>query len=121
MPACLPIRRRVTGAARWPIGVALTSWRYIWRTVPLHRSEERGDPDADAPPPLPSEVALDEVQPPEDGHGPLFHRLYRTRIRETTMTPEAVLARVAADPDCVAPTEFASFKKVHGNEGEMRV
>ena len=121
MPSRLPLRRRVAGAARWPIGVGLTSWRYIWRTVPLHRLEERGDPDADAPPPLPSEVSLDEVQRADDGHGPLFHRVYRTRIRETTMTPEAVLGRVAADPDCVAPTEFASFKKVQGDDGEMRV
>jgi Domain of unknown function (DUF1990) len=121
MPARLPLRRRLTGAARWPLGVALTSWRYIWRTVPLHRLEERGDPEADAPPPLPSTVALHEVQRPDDGHGPLFHRRYRTRIRETAMTPEAVIARVAADPDCVAPTEFASFQKVRGEEGEMRV
>jgi hypothetical protein len=121
MPARLPLRRRLAGAARWPLGVALTSWRYIWRTVPLHRLEERGDPEADAPPPLPSAVALDEVQRPDDGHGPLFHRRYRTRIRETAMTPEAVIARVAADPDCVAPTEFASFQKVRGEEDEMQV
>jgi Domain of unknown function (DUF1990) len=121
MPVRLPVRRRLAGAARWPVGVALTSWRYIWRTVPMHRLEERGDLAADAPPPLPSEVALDEVQRPDDGHGPLFHRVYRTRIRETTMTPETVVEHVAADPDSVAPTEFASFKKVRGEEGEMRV
>jgi Domain of unknown function (DUF1990) len=121
MPARLPLRRRLTGAARWPVGVALTSWRYIWRTVPLHRLEERGDPTADAPPPLPASVALDEVQLPDDGYGTLFHRVYRTRIRETAMTPEAVIERIAANPDCVAPTEFASFQKVRGDEGEMRV
>src|SRR3954454_4331828 len=121
MPSLRPRRRRLAGVARWPVGVALTSWRYIWRTVPLHRLEERGDPAADAPPPLPPSVALDEVQRPDDGHGALFHRVYRTRIRETAMTPEAVLARVAADPDCVAPTEFASFQKVGGKRGEMRV
>jgi hypothetical protein len=89
--------------------------------VPMHRLEERGDLSADAPPPLPAAVALDEVQRPEDGDGPLFHRVYRTRIRATPMTPEAVIARVAADPDCVAPTEFASFQKVRGEDGEMRV
>jgi hypothetical protein len=121
MPARLPLRRRLAGAARWPVGVALTSWRYLWRTVPLHRLEERGDPAADAPPPLPPAVALDEVQRPDDGHGPLFHRVYRTRIRDTQMAPEAVIGRVAADPDCVAPTEFASFQKVRGEDGEMRV
>jgi hypothetical protein len=121
MPSRLPRRRRLAGAARWPVGVALTSWRYIWRTVPLHRLEERGDSSVDAPPPLPLSVTLGEVQRPDDGHGALFHRVYRTRIRETAMTPEAVIARVAADPDCVAPTEFASFQKVRGQDGEMRV
>jgi hypothetical protein len=120
MPARLPLRRRLAGAARWPVGVALTSWRYLWRTVPLHRLEERGDPAVDAPPPLPPAVALDDVQRPDDGHGPLFHRVYRTRIRDTEMTPEAVIGRVAADPDCVAPSEFASFQKVRGEDGEMR-
>src|ERR1044072_6004896 len=121
MPTRLPVRRRLAGAARWPVGVALTSWRYIWRTVPLHRLEERGDPASDEPPGLPDSVPLDEIQRPDDGHGPLFHRVYRTRIRETAMTPDAVVGRVAADPDCVAPTEFASFKKVRGEDGEMRV
>jgi hypothetical protein len=121
MPARLPIRRRVAGAARWPVGVALTSWRYLWRTVPLHRLEERGDAESDAPPGLPASVPRDEIQLPDDGHGPLFHRVYRTRIRETAMAPADVIARVAADPDCVAPTEFASFKKVRGEERDMRV
>ena len=121
MPARLPLRRRLAGAARWPVGVVLTSWRYLWRTVPLHRSEEHGDAIADAPPPLPSSVAPDEIQRPEDGHGPLFHRLYRTRIRGTAMAPDEVIARVAADPDGVAPAEFASFQKVRGQGGEMLV
>jgi hypothetical protein len=101
--------------------VLLTSWRYVWRTVPLHRLEEPGDIATDAPPPLPTSVALAEVQHPDDGHGPLFHRVYRTRIRQTALAPADVIARVAADPDLVAPTEFASFQKVHGEHGEMRV
>jgi hypothetical protein len=29
-------------AARWPLGLAVVSWRYLWRTTPLHRSEEPG-------------------------------------------------------------------------------
>ncbi|MGO9216263.1 MAG: DUF1990 family protein [Streptosporangiaceae bacterium] len=28
---------------RWPLGLALVSWRYMWRTTPLHRSEETGN------------------------------------------------------------------------------
>src|SRR4051794_41025659 len=118
MPVRLPLRRRLAGTARWPVGVALTSWRYLWRTAPLHRLEELGNAEADAPPPLPSSLAPDEIQRPDEGHGPLFHRVYRTRIRDAAMTHEEVIARVAADPDCVAPTEFASFQKVRGEGGE---
>jgi len=121
MPRRLPLRRRLSTAVSWPWGVGLTSWRYLWRTVPLHRSEVDGDPDQDAPPPLPEGVSHEEVQDAGDGHGALFHRRYRTRIRETDMTPEALIARIAADPDCVAPTEFARFIKLAGEPGDMRV
>jgi len=113
--------RRLTTATRWPVGVTLTSWRYLWRTTPMHRTEEEGDPGADAPPPLPGGVSLEEVQGPGDGAGPLFHRRYRTRIRETGHTPESLIALVTENLDRVAPREFASFQKVGGDEGEMRV
>jgi hypothetical protein len=113
--------RRLTTAARWPVGVGLTSWRYLWRTTPMHRSEEAGDPTADAPPRIPGGVTLDEVQAPDHGAGPLFHRRYRTRIRDTDHTPESIIGMVAEDIDRVAPTEFASFQKVQGEAGEMRV
>jgi hypothetical protein len=120
MPRKLPLARRLSSAARWPVGVTLTSWRYLWRTVPMHRTEEQGDEMADCPPPLPAGIELDDVQVPDDGAGPLFHRRYRARVRESQLGPEALIARVAADPDCVAPTEFASFVKLHGEPGEMR-
>src|SRR3954465_12621105 len=90
--------RRLTTATRWPVGIALTSWNYMWRTTPLHRSEEitgeAPDPPplprreevpggAPAPPPPPADVDREELQPPADGAGPYFHRVFRTRIRET--------------------------------------
>jgi uncharacterized protein DUF1990 len=121
MPSRLPLRRRLAGIARWPLGVGLTSWRYLWRTVPLHRLEEAGDPRADAPPPLPPGVSVADVQWPEEGRGPLFHRRYRTRIRGAAMTPEALIARVADDPSSVSPGEFARFQKVRGPEDAMRI
>jgi uncharacterized protein (UPF0548 family) len=121
MPRSLPLHRRVTTATRWPVGVALTSWRYLWRTVPLHRSEVAGDPGTDAPPPLPAGLERDDVQRPENGTGPLFHRRYRTRIRGSALTPQELVDRLAADPDRAAPTEFPSFVKLDGEPGEMRV
>ena len=118
MPRRPSLPRRLRTAARWPLGVALTSWRYMWRTTPFHRSEVEGSLPEDAPPPLrPGE----ELQPPEAGVGPLFHRVYRTRIRDSSLSPERVIAEMTSDLDRVAPTEFASFNKVLGREGAMAV
>ena len=55
-----------------------------------------------------------------DGAGPLFHRLYRARIRDPEISPESLMARLQQDPDRGAPTEFATFKKSKGDEGCMR-
>ena len=34
--------RRVVTSARWPAGIALTAWSYMWRTTPIHRRELDG-------------------------------------------------------------------------------
>ena len=91
----------------------------MWRTTPLHRSEGGGDLPADGPPPFPAGVCADEVQPASAGVGPLFHRIYRARIREARMGPDELVERMTADLDRVAPSEFASFNKVLGAEGDM--
>jgi Domain of unknown function (DUF1990) len=111
--------RRLATAARWPVGIALTSWQYMWRTTPMHRVEVAGSIADDSPPPLPQGVPHDEVQLPEHGAGPLFHRRYRVRIRDSRYTPEELMAFVSGAPDRVAPTEFASFQKVFGEDGRM--
>jgi hypothetical protein len=90
----------------------------MWRTTPFHRSEVEGSLPGDGPPPLPPG---EELQPPEAGAGPLFHRVYRARIRDSSLSPERVIAEMTSDPDRVAPTEFASFNKVLGPEGRMTV
>jgi Domain of unknown function (DUF1990) len=113
--------RRLTTATRWPLGVTLTSWRYFWRTVPLHRTEEEGDSATDLPPPLPDGVSHEEIQSVQDGTGPLFHRRYRTRISDTELSPAELVDIVSSGPDWAAPTEFASFQKVKGEDGAMRV
>src|SRR3954453_3675637 len=79
--------RRLATAARWPIGVGLTSWAYMWRTTPFHRREEAGALADDAPPALPSGVSGGEVQPADDGAGPLFHRRYAALVRAPRVTP----------------------------------
>jgi Domain of unknown function (DUF1990) len=112
---------RLATAARWPVGVTLTSWRYMWRTTPMRRAEVEGSAEEDAAPALPHGVSTDELQGTRDGSGPLLHRTYRVRIRDAQLSPEELVARIAADPDRVAPREFASFHKVAGEKGSLRV
>lgn len=121
MPRRPSFARRLGTASRWPVGIALTSWRYMWRTTPLHRSEVEGSLPDDAPPELPAKPSREEVQHPPEGAGPLFHRTYRARIREARVGPEELIATITEDPDRVAPTEFASFTKVLGEAGSMAV
>jgi uncharacterized protein (UPF0548 family) len=80
-----------------------------------------GTPGQDSPPPLPSDVDMAEVQTLEDGVGPVVHRLYRVRVRMAQVDPEELIERVTADLDAVAPSEFASFQKLHGDEGALAV
>ena len=115
------LTRRLTTAARWPVGVALTSWRYLWRTTPLHRDEAEGSWPEDAPPPLPDGVDRDDVQWLGDGAGPHFHRHYSVRIEGTDVTPEELAERVMRNPDRAAPSEFATFQKLRGEDGTLRV
>ena len=70
MPRRQTLFRRLTTATRWPVGVGLTSWRYLWRTTPLYRREEEGSWSEDAPPPLPDGVSHEEVQRVGDGAPP---------------------------------------------------
>jgi hypothetical protein len=109
----LPISRRLSTAVRFPLGIALTSWNYMWRTTPMHRREEAGTA-ADLPPALPDERIDEDVQRLADGVGPLFHRLYRARIRDARLTPDELIGRLTADPNRASPTELARFIPAHG-------
>jgi hypothetical protein len=115
------LTRRLTTAARWPVGVSLTSWRYMWRTTPLYRDEVEGSWPEDAPPPLPDAVDREDVQWLRHGSGPHFHRQYSVRIEGAGLSAEELVERVMADPDRAAPSEFATFQKLHGDEGELHV
>ncbi len=116
-----PSTKRLATAARWPVGVALTSWRYMWRITPVHRWEEVGTRGEDGPPDLPASMDPKHVQHPEDGNGPLVHRVYRTRIGGARMSAEALVARLGGDLDRVAPSEFATFQKVRGEKDRLAV
>ena len=118
MPRRQPIVRRWLTAASWPLGIALTSWDYMWRSTPMHRSE------ADVPAPsggsalleFPDGVSDAEVLGEADGHGPLFHRCYRTEIRDAEVGPEELMSALRSNLNKAAPTGFARFHKLLGGQ-----
>jgi hypothetical protein len=115
------LSRRLATAARWPLGIALTSWRYMWRTTPMRRSEEPGSAEADSPPAVPERVSREELQPPEDGAGALFHRRYRVRIADPRVRAEQLMSELTSDLNRASPSEFARFEKVYGREDRLEV
>ena len=122
MPRRPSFARRWLLAATWPVGVSLTSWDYMWRSTPLHRREV-GEAlgDHHLPPDYPPGVEDAEVQGYEGGHGPLFHRTYRTAIRQAHLTPEVLMAAVQSNLNGAAPTKFARFQRVLGDGETMAV
>jgi hypothetical protein len=119
MPLEVPAGRRLATAATWPLGIAIVSWHYIWRILPVHRNEEEGSVELDMPPELPAGISHDEVQMPEDGVGPLLHRTYSCAIADCEMPVEELAGRLAADPNRVAPWQLARFRKTHGDPQRM--
>ena len=117
MPSHGPSSSRLATLVGWPLGVILTSWRYMWRTTPMGRREEPGSPGRDAAPELSPAIRRDGLQLVADGTGPAFHRRYRVRITGARCSPEQLVTTLREDPNRVAPTEFARFERGHGASG----
>ena len=111
--------RRLVTASSWPVGIALTSWAYMWRITPLHRRELAGSMERDAPPSLPPDASRQEAQLSEAGVGPLYHRRYQALIVEPELSAEELMSRLAGDLNQAAPREFARFTKVLGDDASM--
>jgi hypothetical protein len=113
--------RELSVALRWPLGVVLTAWSYMWRTTPMWRVERAGSWPDDGPPDVAPEVDRAGVQRPEDGAGALFRRRYRGRITGAGVGATELMRDLQADPNRVAPGTLAHFVKRRGEEGAMRV
>jgi hypothetical protein len=113
-------RSRFSTTLTWPVGIVLTSWQYMWRTTPMHRAEFSADRN-DLPPPLPDGLRRDDLQLVSDGVGPLFHRRYQARIRNSRLTPEALFDLLSRDPNRASPTELARFHKENGSSERLQV
>jgi Domain of unknown function (DUF1990) len=112
---------RILIAARWPVGVLVTGWTYMWRTTPMYRREVEGSWDEDAPPEVAPDVDRTAIQESADGAGPQLHRRYHTRIADSRLDAVTLMARISADPQQVAPGALARFTKDEGEEGRMAV
>jgi hypothetical protein len=117
----LTISRRVATASRWPLGVLITGWNYLWRTTPWHRSELPGRIPDDLPPPLPAGVDRRDVQAVDDGVGPLMHRTYVILLRDAKLTAHELIDTFARRPNRAAPTELARFVKLRGDANRLAV
>ena len=109
---------RLATVARWPLGIALVSWRYMWRTTPVHRSEEPGGPE-DLPEEWERDQAANGSQPLSEGSGDMLHRRYTVRMTGSPMSPAGLMAVVTADLNRQAP-EVAVFRKTRGADEGLR-
>jgi hypothetical protein len=121
MSGHIPFSRRAATAVTWPLGIAWTSWSYLWRILPVHRVEEEGSLPEDLPPALAEGVSREEIQEVSEGHGPLLHRVYTCTVNDASVNSEDLLSRLSANPDRVAPWRLARFRKTRGASGLMAV
>jgi hypothetical protein len=104
--------------ARWPLGIAQVSWRYMWRTTPVHRTQEDGDA-ADLPDGWNRADTREDRQPLGSGSGDMLHRSYTVRITGSAMSPAELMAAVTADLNQQVP-EVAVFRKTRGSDRGLR-
>jgi hypothetical protein len=95
----------------------------MWRTTPMWRQETVVSMPLSRPELLdfPPDVSRERIQSHDAGCGPLFHRLYRTRVREAELAPERLMSVVQSDLNRAAPRKFARFQLIQGDQGRLKV
>src|SRR5215218_8208092 len=106
--AGMPAPSALSTTVRWPVGILVTGWHYMWRTTPLQRREL--SPAPDAAPPLPDGTDERDLLRMEDGVGRPLHRLYRALVIAADLRAEEVMARLQEDLDRLAPSTLARFE-----------
>jgi Domain of unknown function (DUF1990) len=112
--------RRAAVIAHFPVGLAVSTVRYLRSRGRIRRSEEAGDA-SDLPPDLAPEFVDGHLKPADDGAGPLLHRLFRIRVRDAELDAAGLMGLLVADLDQAAPSEVVSFRKQRGRLGELEV
>jgi hypothetical protein len=112
--------RRLGALARFPLGLVQSTARYARRAHEVVRTEMPGGP-GDPPPELPADLVDDRVKTLDQGAGPLFHRLFRVRVRDADLDAAGLVERLRTDLDRAAPSEVVSFRKQRGRLGDLEV
>jgi hypothetical protein len=115
-PGVVADTRLLTTALRWPGGLLITWWAYVWRITPLHRREVPGSLEADGPPPLPAGTPPAGIQAPDSGSGAFLRRRYRVDVVDARLDAASVIANLREDINRVVPGGIARFRKVTGDE-----
>lgn len=100
--------------------------RYVRRTIEMPVRQETHEQPPEHEPPSETEVPPEAqggtpIQTREDGTGTLYHRRYSVTIADASMTAEALMAAMQADPNRFSPQLLARFEKTEGAEGRMAV
>jgi hypothetical protein len=99
-------------AVGWLIGVPFASWRYMARTIEIHRDDSNcswpigGFPNGDCTVGEP-----DRLQGPSVGFGAAFHRRYRVRIARPLLKARELISIVLTDANVACPLEIARFER----------
>lgn len=110
--------RRAGAILRYPLGLTVSTARYLRRAAMVERTEEEGDV-TDLPPLLPEGMLDAHLKTVDEGSGPLLHRTFRVGVRGAALDATGLMDRLRADLDRAAPSEVASFRKLRGRLGEL--
>jgi len=97
---------------RWGLGMALVTWRYLWSTLPLHRTQS-WDSTPRRPPPVPPGVSTEGIQDWSSGSGPGVHRLFRARIRGARTDAATLIESMSREFERLLPREVV---RVHQDD-----
>jgi hypothetical protein len=92
--------------------MALVTWRYVWATLPLHRTQ-CWDPVPRRPPAIPTGVSREGIQEWSSGSGPAFHRLFRARIGDARADAGTVIDSMSREFERLLPREVV---RVHQDD-----
>lgn len=87
--------------------------------IRVEHLEEPGDPETDAPPPLPSPGPRDQTL--ADGHGPMLHRVFTVHVPDARLGPRELIAVLVADMNAAMIPGVARFDRVTGDGHALAV